>query len=478
MKLAGSYIDASVSGLGALGAGTPAGAVSVAMKKYEWINSTPDPAPTAPRPDDSLIFTDPYGYLRAVVNAGDWRAVARWYATRINEILEHSTNPSDFWALSNVKIGNYINSDRLMTRGDFAAFTRNVVFPYIILDLGNKVGFGVASGIGGQIGQLAAFTDTSSSSGQISWRGAADSFSKYGNGTFNLGWVKEPSDHLASRIIVAIGVGIMTAGAASAILAPAAGAGGTAAGVGTGGVTASGAAGAVVPVGIETVVVTAAAPAIITAGGAAIGAGAAAVAAAAPPPPLSTPDPLTIETVVTEAAAIPSGTVAGTVGAGVAAGAITAVATAPPIIDMSNVIETVVTTGKAPEPFPVDAATTAATGLVTVGITQPVINVPEPTLPEIEGDQSLLDRVKDIAGNIGDIISGFLGLPTGAAPGTDTGNGLPNWLNPTDVKNPSLLDYLKSPLIWGPLLLVIAAAAMGKKRKKVRRKRHRVEVRK
>lgn len=471
MHIHGICDDVRAQGLGSLGAGTVGGAYQVALKKYGWVQDISDPPLRGARPPDALIFSDPDAYLKAVVDIADWTGVARWYATQINGILQRSTNPSDFWALSNRKIGNYINSSRMMTKADFAAFTRHVVLPYIVLDLGKKVGFGIAGGNYGQFGQLIAFTETSSSNGQIAWRTSADDFARYGNGKFNLGWVNQPSDHMASRIITAIGVGIMTAGAASALL-PAGGAAGGGAGAaagGSGGATAAGAASAIIPAGVETVVVTAAAPAIIGAGAAAVGAGAGiAVAAISPPPPLPQASPI-IETVVTQASTLPAALAPTAVGAGIASGAIVAVATAPPIFDTGNVIETVTVTGQAPTQVQVSPAETAATGLTTIGITQPTINVPEPQLPEIEGD-SLFDRIKDIAGDLGDAISSLLGnTPQGQAPVND--GSLPDWLDPTGgVKNPGLLDYLKSPLIWGPLLLVAVAAVAGK-RKKVRRKR-------
>lgn len=468
MHIRGSHMDVrarglgSLAGLGSLGAGTPGGAVAVQMKKYGWVGETPDPPVTGSRPPDEMIFSDPYGYLHTVVDNADWPGVARWYATQINEILQRSVNPSEFWALSNLKIGGGSNASRSMTKADFAAFTRHVVFPYIILDLGNKVGFGIANGIGGQLGQLAAFTDTSSSSGQISWRAAADNFARYGNGTMNLGWVKEPSDHLASRIIVAIGVGIMTAGAASALLAPAAGAaGGTGGGAvgATGG--AVGSAASIVPAGIETVIVTAA-PAVLTAGGIAAGAAAGGAVVAASPPPV-------IETVTTIASALPGGATAGTIGAGVASGALVAVATAPPIFDGSSVIETVTTTAQAPSQIQVSPAEGAATGLTTVGITQPTIDVSQPQAPEIEDDKSLIDKAKDLWDQYGDLIDGLLGTGPKKNPNQDS---LPSWLDPTGgIPNPGVLDYLKSPLVWGPLLIIAAAGLAATSRKKRRRKR-------
>lgn len=348
-------------------------------------------------------------------------------------------NPVEYWNLSKLNLQDYC--DRTLNLQDLHAHTKECILKMCIADYGNKVGFGYA-GRSDYLNLALFFANgLSHNSGQLDW---AKSYEAAKNGTrygFCLGWVKEPNKHTASNIIVAIGAAFMGAAAWQAISAGAGAAsggvtgaaGGTGAGAGAGAAT-----GAATATGIETVVVsasaiapvtagtvaagiasgtiaaTAAAPAItaptgtietvvveaapvatVSAGTVAAGVGTGAIAATATAPPIvapSTPAPSVIETVTTEASALPETQItAGTVAAGVAAGTIAATATAPAITS-EPVIETVTVEAPA-DTIQLDPVEAAAIGTSVISLTQPVINVPEPNLPEIEDEPSLTDRV-------------------------------------------------------------------------------------
>lgn len=386
MRVRGSYRDARVSGL-AVGqtlaglSGTNAGAVyGVAAGKVKDCYNYAFPSATGSRPDDAIIFSDPYGYLRTVLNNADWNGVARWYATRITEILQRSTRPPEFWDLSKLNLQDH--SDRIFNLADLHAFTKLCIMEMCVADYGNKVGFGYQGRT--DFLNLAMFfaNGLSHNDGQLDWFKSyenAKNGSRYG---FCIGWVKEPSKHTASRIIVAVGAAFIGAAAFSALTAPASAATSGATGAAAGGTTA-GASAAIIPAGVEVVTVTAAAP-IVTAGSVAAGLSAGAVAVAAAPPPLSAPS---IETVTVTAAAPATGSVGQALVAGTVATAVAAPALTTPSI------ETVTVEAPRVEQHPVDPATTAATGLISVGIQYPAIQVRPPN-PQYD-ENSLLDRVKE-----------------------------------------------------------------------------------
>lgn len=362
--------------------GTTAAAVygKYAAKVAEMWN-TPLPPVTGTRPDDEYIFTNPEGYLRTVLNNADWDGVARWYATQITAILKSSTSPPEFWDLSKLNVQNYC--ERVLTVGDLRAFTEKCILVMCIADLGNKVGFGYGGPRDNLNLALFFANGLSHNNGQLDWEqsfNAAKSGSRYG---FCIGWVKEPSKHTASRIIVAVGAAFIGAAAFTAITAPAAASAGATSGAAAGSATGA-TAGAAIPAGIEVVTVVGAAPAI-TAGSVAAGLSAGAIAVAASPPALSTPP---IETVVVSAPAAP----AVTVGEALTAGAIATAASAPALLTPS--IETVTVEAPRVEQHPVSAAETAATGLISVGITYPALNLPNAPNPQYD-DSSWTDRVKE-----------------------------------------------------------------------------------
>lgn len=363
-----------------LSGAAPIGVYSKYAAKVAELWRTPAPSPTGTRPNDALIFSDPYGYLRVVLNNSDWDGVSRWYATQITEILKTSTSPPDFWNLSKLNVQNYC--DRTLNLSDLRAFTEKCILVMCIADYGNKVGFGYA-GKRDDL-NLAMFFDNglSHNDGQLNWQtsfDAAKAGQRYG---FCIGWVKEPAKHTASRIIVAIGAAFI-GGAAFQAISTAANAASAAA---TTSATAAGSAAAsVVPAGIETVTVVAAAPAI-TAGSVAAGLSAGAVAVATAPPPLSAPP---IETVTVIGSAPSAGI---SVGQALTAGAIATAVTAPALLTPS--IETVTVEAPRVEEHPVSAAETAATGLVSVGIQYPAISAGNPPNPQYSED-SLTDRIKE-----------------------------------------------------------------------------------
>lgn len=342
-------------------------------------------------------------------------------------------NPKEYWGLSKLNLQDYC--DRTFNLQDLHAHTKECILKMCIADYGNKVGFGYAGRT--DFINLALFfaNGLSHNSGQLDW---AKSYEAAKNGTrygFCLGWVKEPNKHTASNIIVAIGAAFMGAAAWQAISAGAGAASGGVTGASGGAGAGAGATAGATATGIETVVVSASAIAPVTAGTVAAGLASGTIAATAAAPAITAPS-ATIETVVVQAAPV-SAVSAGSVAAGVGAGTIAATATAPPIVAPSPVIETVVTEAAPISETPITAGTVAAgvaagtiaatatapaitsqpvietvtveapadtiqidpveaavIGTSAIALTQPVINVPEPNLPEIdEGEPSLTDRV-------------------------------------------------------------------------------------
>jgi hypothetical protein len=423
MRLAGTHDAARVSGIArALSRRTTLGnlagtnAISVYSKYAKIVDeifAAPFPTPTGTRPPDALIFSDAFGYLTQVLNNADWQGVARWYATRIQETLKDTTNPKAFWELSALNV--QAHCDRTFTPGDLHAFTKLCILQLCIADYGNKVGFGYQGKSDSLNLAMFFMNGLSHNSGQLDWMQSAANAkagTRYG---MCIGWVKEPSKHTASRIIVAVGAAFIGAAAWSAIsTAGAATSGATGAAIPAAGTTGGaivGGGASVIPAGVEVVTTVASAlPAVtVTAGtiGAGLAAGTIASVAAAPPisaPPPSAPAPV-IETVTTTASAIaPAPITAGTIGAGLAAGTVAIVASAPPLMT-EQPIETVTT--EAPrivEQHPVDIATAIGTGLVSVGIEQFVPSAPAPSDFEVQGD-SLTDNIKnnlqDAAGEYG-----------------------------------------------------------------------------
>jgi hypothetical protein len=373
MRLAGTHDAARVSGIArALSRRTTLGnlagtnAISVYSKYAKIVDeifAAPFPTPTGTRPPDALIFSDAFGYLTQVLNNADWQGVARWYATRIQETLKDTTNPKAFWELSALNV--QAHCDRTFTPGDLHAFTKLCILQLCIADYGNKVGFGYQGKSDSLNLAMFFMNGLSHNSGQLDWMQSAANAkagTRYG---MCIGWVKEPSKHTASRIIVAVGAAFIGAAAWSAIS--------------TAGAATSGATGAAIP-------------AAGTTGGAIVGGGASVI-------------PAGVEVVTTVASALPAVTVtAGTIGAGLAAGTVAIVASAPPLMT-EQPIETVTT--EAPrivEQHPVDIATAIGTGLVSVGIEQFVPSAPAPSDFEVQGD-SLTDNIKnnlqDAAGEYG-----------------------------------------------------------------------------
>lgn len=393
MRLFGTHSGAQISGLAG------AAALSVYYKerpKVEAVFASPYPTVTGSRPPDALIFSDKYAYLRQVLNNADWSGVARWYATQIQELSKTTLNPRDYWGLSALNVQNYC--DRTLTVPDLRAFTEECILTMCIADYGNKVGFGYQGSR--DVNSLAAFFQNglSHNDGQLNWFNsydAAKAGSRYG---FCLGWVKEPSKHTASRIIVALGAAFMGAAAWQAISAGTSTAASTAASS-----TASGSAGgagaataAAVPAGVETVVVSASAIAPVTAGTVAAGIASGTIAATAAAPAIVAPAATPIETVVVEAAPISTVTV-GTVASGIAAGTVAAVAAAPPIVTPpapESIIETVTVEAPA-ETVQITPAEAAVTGITSIALTQPTISVPEPQLPEIDTEPTLTEQITD-----------------------------------------------------------------------------------
>lgn len=379
-------LDVTLNGLNGA---TALSAYAKEKAKVAELWSTSGAVSTGTRPDDDVIFSDPYGYLRVVLNNADWDGVTRWYATRLTEILKNSTRPPDFWNLSKLNLQNYC--DRTLTLRDLRSFTEKCILVMCVADYGNKVGFGYA-GKRDDLNLAMFFANgLSHNDGQLNWFTSFDhakAGTRYG---FCIGWVKEPAKHTASRIIVALGAAFIGAAAFSALTAPTAAAtsGGAAAGTGTG-ASAGASAGAIVPSGIETVTVVGSAAPVVTAGSVAAGLSAGAIAVVATPPPLSTP---TLETVTVTGAAPATGVSVATVGAGLSAGAV-AVATAPPPLSTPS-IETVTVEAPRVEHQPVSPTETAATGLISVGISYPALNLPNAPNPQYDYENSLQDRIKD-----------------------------------------------------------------------------------
>jgi hypothetical protein len=343
MRLRGSYSAARVSGLAGLGGG--GGGLFNSTKFWNDVQRAPDLPPLAPRPDDQYIFSDPIWYLSTVLNNRDWDGVARWYATKINEILGRSTRASDFWQLATMNLASY--SSRPFTATDKKQLINKIRVPMMVRDLGTQVGFGYTGP-----GQQYLLLDIAGPE-------------------YSLGWEREPDKHTASKIMVAVGAAFMGGAALSALSAPAgaassgisagAGAGGT---VGTGTVgagvgTAAGSAGVVVPAGIEVVTVT--------------------------------------------ATAIPTVSLA-TVSAGLATGALALAATAPaplttqpPAIEQPQpqVIEEVVTTATKVPPVPIESLLPILSTLAPIALTPQMPDVRAPEMPDVEDENSLRDKVKD-----------------------------------------------------------------------------------
>lgn len=417
MRFHGSMQSARVSGIAAKGLSGLAGTVQPvfdALAVYRKIMSAPDPTPSMDWPglEDYQVLTEPDTYLHYALESANYGAVRRWYLIKLDQILDQTTQPGAFWDISKINLQNYAN--RTLTAGDLKLFTNSCILSLVVADMGNKVGFGFGSW-SGEADLAMKLRALSGNDGQYNWYEAAENLLKGYNWGFTLGWVKEPSKHTASRIMVAIGAAFMGAAAFQAIsaagaaagsevggAASAATAGGEAAAVGAGTVAVE----AAIPAGIETVIVAAPAASAVTAGTIGAGLATGAIVAAAPPA-MSTPEispevlpdappAVPIESVVVEAAPIVAPPIpAATIGAGLAAGTIAAT-TAPPIVGTAQPpIETVVVEAPPIETPPVDPEVAAIIGAATIPLTQPIIEMAEPTLPEIDTEPSLTDRIKN-----------------------------------------------------------------------------------
>lgn len=561
MRFRGTHSGARVSGLAGLAGANAFMVYAPYANKVAEVFAKPYPGATGSRPPDSLIFSDKYAYLRQVLNNADWSGVARWYATQIQQAVNASgwydplnppvapppastpppaptsyipetvatvstpppiinrpiltdrilaggkraqlrglaglegLNPKEYWNLSKLNLQDYC--DRTFTMGDLHAFTKECILKMCVADYGNKVGFGYQGGMDNLSLAMFFANGLSHNDGQLDWFKSYDATKggyRYG---MCIGWVKEPSKHTASMIMVAIGAAFMGAAAWQAISATGstvASAGATGGGI-TGGGGAGAAAGGITSAGIETVVVAAPALAPITAGTIGAGLATGAIAATAAAPAITSP---AIETVTVTAAPVSTVT-AGSVAAGVASGTVAAVASAPPLVTPASPIETVtveasanqpvtagtvgaglatgtiaatatapsITTGtietvtvEAPaETIQIDPVEAAITGVTSIAITQPTISVPEPNLPEIDTEQTLTDRiVEGLENAIADIgadavmselekwLEDLLGRPPTSTEVDQWGD----WIDSGGTTSPPTVSepLLKNPAFW------------------------------
>jgi hypothetical protein len=321
--------------------------------------------------------------------------------------------------------------------------------------------------------------------------------------------------------IAIAGIATLAAGAAAGAAA------GTTAAVGTAGAAgATGAAVGATAVGIETVTVVASALPVLGAGAAVISTGTAlaagSVIAAVAPPPIAPPEipiPVGIETVTVTATSAGVAPLVPIASAGAAIGAGTIVATATPPAPVEPTIETV-TVEASTEPVPpppllpvatavtavasvlppapfepietvtveasaetihIDPLEAAATGVTAIALTQPFIDVPEPQLPEIDTDESLIDRVTtgltDAVSSVGaDAVIGqleqYLQDLLGRPPTPTEVDQWSDWVDTGGTTPPPHITSAASTWAFWILGGVIALAIYEYSRRKKRRKSH------
>lgn len=484
MRFYGTNKNARISGLAGL-AGAAAMAVNAYTQRKEWmrdIYSQPYPDVLGERPSDEVLLSDPDSYIRTVLANHDWAGVYRWYAVKIAERYQNEQRAFAYWDIAILDLSRYFNG--YWTLGDLRAFTEIVLAELVINDLGVNVGFGYPSPLwSDDFGTFLA--GLSGNDGATNYWDSYRAIKSTGFGPLTLGWQKDRSTfgrysevamYAIGAAIIGAGIFGLASGGAGATVAET----GTAAAATEGGAVAVGTSVAAVPAGIEVVTV-AAAPIVAAPAAGTIGAGIAAggIAVAAAPPAIAPPEMTVppIETVVVQAAPVVAPPISGTVASAAAAGTIVAT-TAPPIIG-TEVIETVTVEAPAPS-APVDPETAAIIGATSIPLTQPIIEVAEPTLPEFESNESpsmtdrirtaLSDAVAELGGNyvrnrLAEILTDELGRP----PTPSETSSARDWINRQPVEA-SLSAWLMLLLFGGAIL-----ASLKKKRgrKVVRRRRMR-----
>jgi len=209
----GRMIAARLSGLGAPLAGSPPTAMQLWANNWRKIKAA---GPAQIRNVATPPIKTPEDYLRAGVMRSDWKMVADWYAYTINERMKTSIDPAKYWDLCTLNLGQYRVEP--FTLSDLYSFIILVDRQFAINDLGHEMGLGTNIDPNDDLKFGGWLFFLSGNGGAISIDDSINSIAR-GNNRMALGWVKEPSKHLANRIILSIGLAIVGGAALNAALA-------------------------------------------------------------------------------------------------------------------------------------------------------------------------------------------------------------------------------------------------------------------